>query len=60
MVTSVPEMIDVWTEFVKERLSRVVHVKHVTVVGVESNQDSVSLMELVTQMATLEQESRVR
>ena len=60
MVTSVPEMIDVWTEFVKERLSRVVHVKHVTVVGVESNQDSVSLMELVTQMATLDQESRVR
>ena len=60
MVTSVPEMIDVWTEFVKERLSRVVHVKHVTVVGVESNQDSVSLMELVTQMATLDQESRVK
>ena len=60
MVTSVQEMIDVWTEFVKERLSRVVHVKHVTVVGVESNQDSVSLMELVTQMATLDQESRVR
>ena len=60
MVTSVQEMIDVWTEFVKERLSRVVHVNHVTVVGVESNQDSVSLMELVTQMATLDQESRVR
>ena len=60
MVTSVQEMIDVWTEFVKERLSRVVHVKHVTVVGVESNQDSVSLMELVTQMATLDQESRVK
>ena len=60
MVTSVQEMIDVWTEFVKERLSRVVHVKHVTVVGVESNQDSVSLVELVTQMATLDQESRVR
>ena len=60
MVTSVPEMIDVWTEFVKERLSRVVHVKHVTVVGVESNQDFVSLVELVTQMATLDQESRVK
>ena len=60
MVTSVQEMIDVWTEFVKERLSRVVYVKHVTVVGVESNQDFVSLVELVTQMATLDQESRVR
>ena len=60
MVTSVQEMIDVWTEFAKERLSRVVHVKHVTVVGVESNQDFVSLVELVTQMATLDQESRVR
>ena len=60
MVTSVQEMIDVWTEFVKERLSRVVHVKHVTVVGVESNEDFVSFMDLVSQMATLDQESRVR
>ena len=49
-------MINVWTEFVKERLSSVVHVKHVVVVGVESNQDFVWFVEFVMQMEILYQE----
>lgn len=49
MVYCALEMTDVWMEFAKERLSRVVHVKPATAAVVKSNQDFVLSTELVTQ-----------